>query len=88
MCYFSVGGVKSVADIDTGAKILTFRQIHNAIITLSALRGANSIANFDGGPWPDLPPWILHWKKPKSASVAHWLFQRPVLTYCIHIFVS
>jgi len=36
MCYFLVGGAKSVADIDTGgAKILTFRQIHNAIITLS-----------------------------------------------------
>src|SRR6218665_1313815 len=24
-------------------------------------RGPNSIANFDGGPWPDLPPpWIRH----------------------------
>src|SRR6218665_112059 len=26
--------------------------------------------------------------KPKSASVAHWLFQRPVLTYCTQISVS
>ena len=41
ICYFSVGGAKSVADIDTGggAKILTFRQIHNTIIILSASEG-------------------------------------------------
>src|SRR6218665_1273281 len=30
--------------------------IHSAIITLSAPEGRpNSIANFDGGPWPDSP---------------------------------
>jgi len=64
MSYFSVGGGKAVTHIDTGgAKILTFRQIHNAIITISAPRGPNSIDNFDGGAWPDLPPlWIRHWR--------------------------
>src|SRR6218665_1752872 len=39
--------------------ILTALQIHNTIIILSSSEGGlNSIANFDGGPWPDLPPWI------------------------------
>ena len=59
MCYFfRKGGGKSVA----GAKILTFRQIHNAIIALSAPEGGpNSIANFDGGRViAGIAPWIRH----------------------------
>src|SRR6218665_327034 len=33
------------------------RQNHNTSIALSVPKGGpNSIANFDGGPWPDLPP--------------------------------
>ena len=59
MWYFFRRGGKSVADIDidTGVQNLTFRQIHNAIITLSALpEEVNSIANFDGEPLPYLRP--------------------------------
>ena len=56
MCYFSVGGAKSVADIDTGAKILTFRQIHNAIITLSAPKGGQTPLPTSIGAWPDFHP--------------------------------
>ena len=55
---------KSVADIDAGGQtILTFRQIHNAIITLSAPEGPGGQTAFPCsivGPWPDLPLWIRH----------------------------
>src|SRR6218665_1635852 len=39
---FSVGGAKSVADIDKRAKPLTFPQIHSTIVTLSALEGGQT----------------------------------------------
>src|SRR6218665_2875452 len=40
-----------------GAKIITFRQIHNAIITLSAPEGGQTpLPTSMGVPWPDLPP--------------------------------
>src|SRR6218665_3028862 len=39
ICYLSIGGAKSVASIDTGAKILTFRQIRNVIISLPTPKG-------------------------------------------------
>src|SRR6218665_2681014 len=60
--FFRWGGAKSVADIDTGwAKIPTFRQIDNAIITLSAPEGGpNSIDNFDGVAMAGFAPWIRH----------------------------
>src|SRR6218665_623177 len=56
--FFRRGGAKSVADIDTGwAKIPTFRQIDNAIITLSAPEGGPTpLTTSMGWPWPDLPP--------------------------------
>src|SRR6218665_1828927 len=57
MCYFSVGGGKSVADIDTGGQnpyILTNSQCYHYSFCPGG--GPNSIANFDGGPCPDLPP--------------------------------
>ncbi len=62
MWYFSVGGGgKSVADIDTGAKSLHFDKFTMLSLLFLPPRGPNSIANFDGGPWPDLPPpWIRH----------------------------
>src|SRR6218665_834383 len=41
MCYLSVGG--QIADSDTGGgKIITFSQIHNAIITLSSPEGGQT----------------------------------------------
>jgi len=49
--YFSIGGAKSVADIDNGGKILTFQLIYNAIVTFSAPRGAQT----------PLPTSILRW---------------------------
>ena len=39
---FFCRGAKSVAKIDGVAKILTFQQIHGAIITLSALEGGQT----------------------------------------------
>ena len=57
MCYFSVGGAESVADIDRGGQnpyISTNSQCYH--YSFCSRGGANSIANFDGGPWPDLPP--------------------------------
>ena len=39
-----------------GAKILTFRQIHNTIVILSSPRGPNSIINFVGRAMAGLPP--------------------------------
>ena len=42
MWYFSIGGAKSIANINTGGKIIIFRQIHNAIITLSAPEGGQT----------------------------------------------
>src|SRR6218665_3581976 len=56
MCYFSVGGPNSRQRYG-GAKIITFRQIHNAIITLSAPDGGQTpLPTSMWGPWPDLPP--------------------------------
>src|SRR6218665_3606325 len=76
MWYFPSGGAKSVADIDRGAKILTFRQIHSAIITLSALEGGQTpLPTSMGGPWPDLPAWIRHWGRPK-----YWERKRVAIT--------
>src|SRR6218665_1313467 len=50
-------GAKYVANIGTGGpKSLLFKKNHNTTIALSVPEGANSIANFDGGPWPDLTP--------------------------------
>ena len=62
MCYFSVGGqIRSRHHYGGRGKILTFRQIHNATITLSAPEGGpNSIANYDGGHGRICPPWIRH----------------------------
>ena len=56
MCHsFGRGG-----KIDTGGKILSFRQIHNALITLSAPEGGQTpLPTSMGGPWSDLPPWIM-----------------------------
>src|SRR6218665_1629912 len=48
--YFSVGGAKSVADINRGTKTLTFPQIHS--------RCHYSFCQLRRGPWPDWPPWI------------------------------
>ena len=43
--------------IQGGAKILIFRQIHNAIIALSAPEGGQTpLSTSMRGPWPDLPP--------------------------------
>ena len=66
MWYFSVGGGKSVPDIDTGgAKILTFTQIYNAIITLSAPEGGQTLLPTSmGGHGRICPPWIRHWLRP------------------------
>ena len=42
--------------IGRGAKSLIFRKINTAINILSSSKGRpNSIANFDGRPWPDWP---------------------------------
>src|SRR6218665_226754 len=51
-------GAKSVADIDTGGpKSLLFDKFTVlSLLFLPSRGGPNSIANFDGGPWPDLPP--------------------------------
>src|SRR6218665_1354989 len=46
--YFSVGGAKSVADINRGTKTLTFPQIHS--------RYHYSFCQLRRGPWPDWPP--------------------------------
>src|SRR6218665_2600641 len=59
MCYFSVGRphIRSRHRYGGGeGKILTFREIHNAISTLSALEGAKLHCQLRWGPWPDLPP--------------------------------
>ena len=53
-------GAKSVADIDTGEPKFLLFDIFTVLSLLFLPRGPNSIANFDGGPWPDLPPWIRH----------------------------
>src|SRR6218665_3929980 len=61
MVFFHRGGQIRSRHRYGGAKILTFQQNHNTSIALSVPEwGPNSIANFDGGPWPDLPPWIRH----------------------------
>ena len=40
----------------------TYSQFYHC--SLCPRGGPNSIANFDGGQWPDLPPWIRHcWRK-------------------------
>jgi len=68
-------GRKSVADIDRGAKILTFRQIHSAIITLSALEGGQTpLPTSMRGPWPDLPPWIRHCPAVQYCNATIFLF--------------
>src|SRR6218665_62203 len=55
---FSVGlGAKSVADIDMGGQnpyFSTYSQCYH--YSFCPRGGPNSTANFDGGPWPDLPP--------------------------------
>src|SRR6218665_3293019 len=48
--YFSVGGAKSVADINRGTKTLTFPHIHS--------RCHYSFCQLRRGTWPDWPPWI------------------------------
>jgi len=65
MWYFSVG----VGQIRNryrygGAKSLTFRQIHIAIITLSASEGGQTpLTTSKGGHGRICPPWIHHWTK-------------------------
>src|SRR6218665_211079 len=61
-CFFSVGGAKFVADIDTGEgpKSLHFDKFTMLSLLFLPSRGPNSIANFDGGPCPDLPPPSIH----------------------------
>ena len=55
-------GAKSVAHIETGAKILTFPQIHNAIVTLSAPEGGQTpLPTSMGGHGRICPLWIRHW---------------------------
>jgi len=57
MVFFCRGGQIHRPNRSGGAKILTFQQIHSAIITLSALEGGpNSIANFDGGAMAGFAP--------------------------------
>ena len=60
---FLLRGAKSVADIDAGGnKIRTFRQIHNAIITLSASEGGQTpLTTSMRGRGRICPPWIRHW---------------------------
>ena len=67
-----------------GAKILTFQQNHNTSIALSVPEGGpNSIENFDGGPWPDLPPpgsAIDHWPIMHSFNItATWAYLGGIL---------
>ena len=79
MCYFSVGEGGQIRSRHRygGAKILTFRQIHNAIITLSAPEGGQTHCQLRwGGPWPDLPPWIRH--------CAQWLLCNPTIATYPH----
>src|SRR6218665_2546508 len=59
---FSLGEAKSVADVDKrgGPKSLHFANFTILSLFFLPRGGPNSIANFDGGPWPDLPPWIRH----------------------------
>jgi|SRR6218665_1825359 len=45
-----------LTSIRGGTKILTFRHIHSAIITLSAPKGGQTPLPTSMGPWPDLPP--------------------------------
>src|SRR6218665_2927005 len=60
MWYVFHRGAKSVSDIDTGEPkpqnpyISTNSQHYH--YSFCPRWGPNSIANFDGGPWPDLPP--------------------------------
>src|SRR6218665_2055067 len=50
-------GGKSVADIDTGGpKSLHFDKLTLLSLLFLPRGGPNSIANFDEGAWPDLPP--------------------------------
>ena len=54
---FFVGGAKSVADIDTGGQKPYFSTYSQSYHYSFYPQGRpNSIANFDGGPWPELPP--------------------------------
>src|SRR6218665_1773618 len=62
MWYFSMGGAKSVTDIDTGGQkpyISTNAQCYH--YSFCPRGGPNSIDNFDGGHVPICPPWIRHW---------------------------
>src|SRR6218665_2532175 len=58
ICYFSVrGGAKSVADSDTGGpKSLLLAKFTMLSLLFLPRRGANSIANFDGGHGRICPP--------------------------------
>src|SRR6218665_3139468 len=47
-------GAKSAADIDRGAKFLTFQQNHNTSIFFSGPKGGQTPLPISmGGPWPD-----------------------------------
>ena len=57
ICWFSVGGPNSVAHINQeGQKSLNSHKFTILSLLFLPPRGPNSIANFEGGPWPDLPP--------------------------------
>src|SRR6218665_3989626 len=61
ICYFSVRGAKSVADIDTGGQnpyISTNSQCYH--YSFCPRGGENSVANFDGGHGRICPPRICH----------------------------
>jgi len=59
---FSVGGAKSVADIDTGGPKSLLFDIFTmlSLLFLSIEGGQTPLPTSMGGPWPDLPPWIHH----------------------------
>src|SRR6218665_4143910 len=59
---FFVGGPNPLADIDRGAKTLTYPQIRSAIITLSALEGGKLHCQLRWrGHGRIGPPWIHLW---------------------------
>src|SRR6218665_911413 len=60
---FSVGGAKSVADIDSGGGQNPYISTNSRCYhySLCPRRGPNSVANFDGGAMAEFAPWICHW---------------------------